>query len=136
MATLKDQIDRYLNKGICINKENNSEFYNFFDWFCEDEELEDRAKTLFEFLIRYFIPYFKIDTNNYYCFFKCNCPIYGDLYDSISICDNSGSVVYWMTPLSGHSNLIEIYEAPNFNTPIISATTLNELLKKLQNKIN
>ena len=78
--------------------------YLFFDWFCLDSSLKDKAIELLKMLrsvCKANLIGKKFDPDKCYVFFKNNCPCYGDgeLYDSLSICDiESGEVLFWMTP--------------------------------------
>jgi hypothetical protein len=57
----------------------------------------------------------------------------GPLYDSFSICDReSGDVLFWVTPKSGHSGKAEIFSrAKGFNEPLAEADNFSQLLKSI-----
>ena len=66
----------------------------WFDWFCSDSELSNRARELMP-VLAYFINHKSIDVNGKYVFFKNCAPVFGDTYDAIKICDKeSGDVLY------------------------------------------
>lgn len=74
-----------------------------YDWFCKDSSLAAKTKSLGKKVLA-ISKSKKIDCDKSYVFFKNNCPGYGKLYDSFSICDmRTGDVQYWVTPKSGHS---------------------------------
>ena len=131
-VNLKTQLESFAN-GIYLDSDGTESYcFNFYDWFCEDSELEDKANELFtETAI--FVEKFEIDLNNHYVFFKNNCPMSGDLYDSFSICEvESGNVVYWVTPKSGHTNMAEICgKANNFEEPLYSGHTISEIYENI-----
>ena len=104
--------------------------HGFYDWFCRDESLPNRAKKLQSnvrsFLKKMALNGEPIDLDANYVFFKNNCPASGNIYDSFSICSiEEGRVQFWATPKSGHRSArgnaeiwiakkdIEI-KAPNF----------------------
>jgi hypothetical protein len=109
--------------------------HDFYDWFCSDASLDRRAKSLQNKVIK-LVNYFRekgnpIDCSKVYVFFKNNCPMSGPLYDSFSICDReSGDVLFWVTPKSGHSGKAEIFSrAKGFNEPLAEADNFSQLLK-------
>ena len=102
---------------------------DFYDWFCKDSSLESRAKKL-KGLAKKLVDHLDLDKNKVYVFFKNNCPMSGPLYDSLSICDReSGNVILWATPKSGHTNQAELYmiDGETHEEP-----TFSEILKKLK----
>ena len=102
---------------------------DFYDWFCKDSSLEVRAKKL-KGLAKKLVDHLGLDRNSVYVFFKNNCPMSGPLYESLSICDReSGDVILWATPKSGHTNQAELYmiDGETHEEP-----TFSEILKKLK----
>ena len=111
--------------------------HDFYDWFCSDASLDRRAKSLQSKVIK-LVNYFRekgspIDCSKVYVFFKNNCPGSGPLYDSFSICDReSGDVLFWVTPKSGHSGQAEIFSsAKGFSDPLAEAPTFSQLLNSI-----
>jgi hypothetical protein len=111
--------------------------HDFYDWFCSDASLDRRAKALQNKVIK-LVNYFRekgspIDCSKVYVFFKNNCPGSGPLYDSFSICDReSGDVLFWVTPKSGHSGQAEIFSsAKGFSDPLAEAPTFSQLLNSI-----
>jgi len=131
-ASLTQQLEAF-KSGIYMDSDGdtNTGCFNFYDWFCKSTSLEAKAKRLFS-NVKTFIKHTpSIDTDKVYVFFKNNCPMNGGLYDSFSICDiETGDVIYWVTPRSGHSDKAEVYSADNgFQTPTKEADTFRALFK-------
>lgn len=103
MANLKEQLEK-AKQGIYIDNDGSNHCHNFYDWFCSEKALKNKAKRLFGQL-RTFLKYHpEIDIEKVYCFFKNNCPVYGTLYDDFRICDiETGDVIYTVIPKTGHA---------------------------------
>ena len=111
---IKMDFDEAFNKDNC---------WGFFDWFCKDSSLKNKAKVLFG-KVKALARSGKFDPTKTYVFFKNNCPLVGNLYDDFRICDiESGDVIYNVTPKSGHSGKAEVWgEENDFEYPIVSGT--------------
>ncbi len=78
----------------------------WFDWFCKDTSLVNKTKALYRKVASVLDANEtgkRFDPEKVYVFFKNNCPVSGNLYDSFSFVDiETGDVVFWITPASGH----------------------------------
>lgn len=111
---VKMDFDEAFNKGNC---------YGFFDWFCKDSSLPNKAKNLFAKL-KGLVRSGKFDPTKTYVFFKNNCPCCGSLYDDFRICDlETGDVLYTVTPKEGYRGRAEVWGVDNdFEAPLVSGT--------------
>lgn len=104
---------------------NDSNCYGFYDWFCKDSSLKNKAKSLISRLKGIIkVNNGKFDPAKTYVFFKNNCPCCGPLYDDFRICDiENGDVLYTVVPKSGHSGKAEVWGIDNdFIKPIVRGT--------------
>lgn len=101
----------------------------WYDWFCKGTLLPKKTITLADKLLS-LLPSYKIDIDKQYVFFKNNCPMAGNLYDSFSVCDlETGDVVLWVTPHNGHwgddfgkAQVYAVRDDPDAKAPIINGT--------------
>jgi hypothetical protein len=104
-----------------------SNCFGFYDWFCKDSSLKNKAKTLVSRLQAILKNNKRFNPNTTYVFFKNNCPCRGRLYDDFRICDKeTGDVLYTIVPSCGHDvskGKAEVYGIDNdFDGPIVSGT--------------
>jgi hypothetical protein len=107
---------------------NNNGCYHFYDWFCQDKALKNKANILYKKLVAIVkTETAKFNPETTYVLFNNNCPLYGKLYDSFAICDiTTGDVLYTITPKCGHTKtegVSKIYGKDNsFKEPLVSGT--------------
>ena len=127
-TTLKKQLEAF-DQGKFLNSDGQeSECYNFYDWFCNDKLLKVKSERLFK-IVKRWVKNRNTDTDKVYVFFKNNCPMNGPLYDDFRICDNeTGDVIWCVTPKSGHSKMAEVWgKVNNFQEPIIIGKNMNDI---------
>ncbi len=75
----------------------------WYDWFCKDQSLYGRLKKMAPMVMA--VSQSKLlGPQPQYVFFKNNCPMMGELYDSFSVCNvDSGDVQWWITAKTGHT---------------------------------
>jgi len=98
----------------------------WYDWFCKDTSLAGKTKVLGPKLKK-IAKSNLIDIDKQYVFFKNNCPCFGSLYDSFSICDiETGNVIFWVAPSLGYSNSKGKSQVSgksnNFEEPLVEGT--------------
>lgn len=104
-TSLKNWIKKYDN-GDFNNPDTDVQIKaGWWDWFCNDNSLFPRLKRLAPKVKKIAqsprVQAYGLD--NVYVFFKNNCPMYGKLYDSFSICDRkTGDVLFWVAPSLGY----------------------------------
>ena len=110
---IKMDFDEAFNERNC---------YGFFDWFCKDSSLKNKAKVLFAKL-KSVVRSGKFDPTKTYVFFKNNCPGCGKLYDDFRICDiETGHVLYTVSPSNGRGKA-EVWGVDNdFEEPLVCGT--------------
>ena len=72
--------------------------YGFYDWFCKDSALKNKAKVLWN-KAKSLVRSKKFDPGKCYVFFTNHYPCSGDLYDDFRICDaETGNILYTVSP--------------------------------------
>ena len=106
--------------------------FNFFDWFCKESSLENKAKQLFP-RVKTFAEKMGVNLDTTYCIFKNNCPMGGQLYDDFRICDReTGHVIWAVVPKCGHSGQAEVWGTINsFQGAHLQGPTLTDIYKDL-----
>ena len=106
--------------------------FNFFDWFCKESSLENKAKQLFP-RVKTFAEKMGVNLDTTYCIFKNNCPMGGQLYDDFRICDReTGFVIWTVVPKCGHSGQAEVWGTINsFQGAHLQGPTLTAIYKDL-----
>ena len=106
--------------------------FNFFDWFCKESSLENKAKQLFP-RVKTFAEKMGVNLDTTYCIFKNNCPMGGQLYDDFRICDReTGFVIWTIVPKCGHSGQAEVWGTINsFQGAHLQGPTLTAIYKDL-----
>jgi len=132
-TTLRAQLEAFKEGNLMdSNGELNTWCSNFFDWFCRDASLEDKARKLFP-RVKTFVEKMGVNLDTTYCTFKNNCPMMGPLYDDFRICDRTtGDVIWTVTPKCGHSGKAEIWGTINgFQGAYRTGDTLTKIYKDL-----
>lgn len=95
----------------------------WYDWFCQSSRLKAKTYKMAPMIIRVSKSRL-INIDTMYVFFKNCCPLNGPLYDTFVICDMvTGSVIYNISPKSGHTGLAEVWGRDNaFDGPLVSGT--------------
>ena len=109
--TIREWIQKFDNFEFHIPEVDVQIKAGWYDWFCKDQSLCNKTRSLGT-KVKQLSKSSKVDIDNTYVFFKNNCPVNGPLYDSFSFCDiESGDVLFWITPRSGHSGMAEVWDA-------------------------
>jgi hypothetical protein len=124
-ANLRMQLEAFA-QGRILNAEGTEDFcFNFYDWFCRDTSLKNKAVKLFAQTKR-LVEKFNIDAEKHYVYFANRCPMYGKLYDQLSIVNiETGDVEYCLAPRCGHTGMTELW----FKGKTLKANGIKELYK-------
>lgn len=89
-------------KDIESQKDN---YYGFYDWFCSDKALRNRAISLIP-KVKFLVDQGVINGATTYVWFKNNCPIVGDLYDDMrfSLLDEGNTYLGGIAPTVGYTS--------------------------------
>ena len=136
-ATIRQQLEAYHQGRYLDSSGEESWCYNFYDWFCKDESLKNKAYNLFKQLEKFLEAMPSIDIDKHYVWFKNNCPVNGPLYDDFRISDiEEDNVQYNVTAKSGHTGQAEMYTRANgFSEPIATGKNFSEMIKNIKDSI-
>ena len=85
----------------------------WYDWFCRDESLCGKTKRLAP-KIKQLAKSSKVDVDNWYVWFKNNCPVFGSLYDDIRFADiKTGDVIYTIAFVKKYGQTVELWGKEN-----------------------
>lgn len=115
--TMKTPITKLLATNFAAIHEDNC--HGFYDWFCKDTSLPNKAKRLCAKL-KTIANSKKFNPDETYVFFKNNCLVVG-LYDDFRICSiETGKVLYTVVPQCAGSKLAEVWGTENkFEGPLV-----------------
>ena len=93
----------------------------WYDWFCRNESLHGKTKKLAP-KVKQLAKSSKVDVDNWYVWFKNNCPICGSLYDDFRFADiKTGEVIYTITFLKKPGQTVELWGKENdFKYPLVT----------------
>lgn len=131
-VSLREQLAAF-KAGNIMDSDGTVNFcFNFFDWFCRESSLENKALQLFP-RVKTFAEKMGVNLDTTYCIFKNNCPVGGPLYDDFRICDReSGKVIWTVVPKCGHSGQAEVWGTINsFQGAHLQGPTLTSIYKDL-----
>ena len=131
-VSLREQLAAF-KAGNIMDSDGTVNFcFNFFDWFCRESSLENKALQLFP-RVKTFAEKMNVNLDTTYCIFKNNCPVGGPLYDDFRICDReSGKVIWTVVPKCGHSGQAEVWGTINsFQGAHLQGPTLTAIYKDL-----
>ena len=92
----------------------------WYDWFCRDELLCGKTKRLAP-KVKQLAKSSKVDVDNWYVWFKNNCPVFGSLYDDIRFADiKTGDVIYTIAFVKKYGQTVELWGKENdFKHPLV-----------------
>ena len=92
----------------------------WYDWFCKDKSLCGKTKRLAP-KVKQLAKSSKVDVDNWYVWFKNNCPVFGSLYDDIRFADiKTGDVIYTIAFVKKYGQTVELWGKENdFKHPLV-----------------
>ena len=92
----------------------------WYDWFCKNESLCGKTKRLAP-KVKQLAKSSKVDVDNWYVWFKNNCPVFGSLYDDVRFADiKTGNVIYTIAFVKKYGQTAELWGKENdFNHPLV-----------------
>ena len=109
----------------------------WYDWFCRDSSLRNKTYRMGR-IVRQIKCGGKVDLNNWYVWFKNNCPMRGPLYDDFRFADLETGDVQFTIQLDSpweKFHYVVYGRMPNgechFDTPMFETNSSRELVKWL-----
>lgn len=105
----------------------------WYDWFCKDTSLANKTKKMGK-IIAQVKAGGKVDVNNWYVWFKNNCPCCHPLYDDFRFAEQAtGDTQLTIQINAGYNkHRYTVYgRRNNFETPLFESDSSNELVKWL-----
>ena len=92
----------------------------WYDWFCKNESLCGKTKRLAP-KVKQLAKSSKVDVDNWYVWFKNNCPVFGSLYDDVRFADiKTGNVIYTIAFVKKYGQTVELWGKENdFKHPLV-----------------
>jgi hypothetical protein len=87
-------IDEFMEGNFDADDVRTQILAGWYDWFCKDSSLANKTKKMGN-IIKQVKRGGKVDIENWYVWFKNNCPLNGPLYDDFRFADlETGSVMF------------------------------------------
>ena len=92
----------------------------WYDWFCRNKSLCGKTKRLAP-KVKQLAKSSKVNVDNWYVWFKNNCPVFGSLYDDIRFADiKTGDVIYTIAFVKKYGQTVELWgKENNFKHPLV-----------------
>ena len=130
---IKDWIIKFNNKEFKKKDFDTQVKAGWYDWFCSDKSLARKTKNIGNIIKKINN---EILLNNYYIFFKNNCPMFGPTYDTFKICRIDNGEVLYSIDLNDkrEDHKYEIYGNKNdFVSALFGTNNRKELIKFINN---
>lgn len=105
----------------------------WYDWFCKDTSLANKTKRMGQ-IVKQIKDGGKVDLDNYYVWFKNNCPLNGPLFDDFRFAKKEDGEVQLTIQLNccWNSHKFTVYGRRNeFKEPLFGSDSQRELVKWL-----
>ena len=132
-TSIKEWIAHFLNNEFTSNDRRTQINAGWYDWFCNDTSLRNKTYKMGR-IIKQVKEGGKVDLNNWYVWFKNNCPMVGPLYDDFRFARmDTGDVMFTIAIDDKRSDYkYEVWGRRNeFAGPIIGFNNSRDLVKWL-----
>jgi len=132
-TSVREWITRFLNNEFESNDFKTQVDAGWYDWFCKTESLRNKTYRMGR-IVKQVKDGGKVDLDNWYVWFKNNCPMVGPLYDDFRFADKKTGDVQFTICIDGKraKNKYEVWgRKNNFDGPIIGFNNSRDLVKWL-----
>ena len=129
-VTLTEQLEAFRTGNILDwDGTENSNYCNFYDWYCPDHRLNSKARVLFK-KVEAWVKKRNTITDNVYCYFANKDAGKGKRYDMFYIVEIGTDRVIWVVvPRHSVTKLAEVYVPSNyFLSPVYTSKSFTSLL--------
>lgn len=133
-------INSFVNGEYASNDRDTQIKAGWYDWFCKDTSLRNKTYRMGS-IIKQIKVGGKVDLDNWYVWFKNNCPMVGPLFDDFRFADietrNVQMTIQINNPWSRHRYAVYGRKSNGFefwDTPMFTCDSSRELVKWLNKK--
>lgn len=132
-TSIKEWIARFQNNEFTSRDRNTQIDAGWYDWFCKDTSLANKTKRMGQ-IVKQIKDGGKVDLNNWYVWFKNNCPLSGPLFDDFRFAKRENGDVQFTIQINccWNNHKFSVFGRRNqFKEPLFETDSQRDLVKWL-----